>query len=107
MLIIAGHYFVEAEKRDAYVWEHRNVVHHARASQGCLDFAITADALDPLRINNYELWESEDDYAAFRDAVSPPEIDIEFLAVHMSTFEATPTSGTFDQSPRSGDRRPN
>ena len=107
VLVIAGHFFVEAEKRDAYVRALRDVVCHARAMPGCLDFAITADALDPMRINNYELWESEDDCDAFREAVSQPEFDVELFAVHMSRFDVIASSGTFDEASRVGDRRRN
>jgi quinol monooxygenase YgiN len=52
MLIIAGHYFVDAAQRDAYVEAFHDLVQRARAAPGWLDVAITADAVDPGRVNN-------------------------------------------------------
>ncbi|WP_233521353.1 putative quinol monooxygenase [Streptomyces triticagri] len=40
----------------------------ARAADGCLDFALSADLLDPDRINVYERWESDETLARFRGA---------------------------------------
>ena len=68
MLIIAGHLLVDPEDRDAYVADCGTVVEAARRSPGCLDFALTADTLDPARINVYERWESDDQLMAFRGA---------------------------------------
>ena len=38
----------------------------ARRAAGCLDFAITADLLDPARINIFERWESQAAVETFR-----------------------------------------
>ena len=35
-----------------------NLVTRAREAPGYLDLAITADSVDPTRINNFERWES-------------------------------------------------
>lgn len=78
-LIIAGHYFVDAAQRDGYVEALRDLVRRARAAPGCLDVAITADAVDPRRVNNYERWEREDALAAFRAVADPPKVDVEML----------------------------
>jgi quinol monooxygenase YgiN len=73
MLIIAGHLTVEPADRDAYVADCRIAVGLARKSPGCLDFAVSADPLDPGRVNVYERWESAADLAAFRG--SGPDAD--------------------------------
>ncbi len=54
MLIIAGHVQVAEERRDALVATFADLVRRARAAPGCLDVAITADSVDPRRINNFE-----------------------------------------------------
>jgi quinol monooxygenase YgiN len=36
-----------------------SVVQEARLADGCLDFAITADLLDPGRVNLRERWETQ------------------------------------------------
>jgi quinol monooxygenase YgiN len=66
MLIIAGHLITDPEDRDAFVAEGAEVVSLARGAPGCLDFCITADTLDPSRVNIFERWESEDELLAFR-----------------------------------------
>jgi quinol monooxygenase YgiN len=66
MLIIAGHLLVDPEGRAAYVAECEAVVRAARAAPGCLDFAITADTLEPDTIRVFERWEDEAQLLAFR-----------------------------------------
>ncbi len=36
-----------------------SIVEWARETAGCLDFAITADLIDPGRVNIFERWESQ------------------------------------------------
>jgi quinol monooxygenase YgiN len=43
MVIIAGYVLVDEGQRDAYVEAHRDLVECARAFEGCIDLAITAD----------------------------------------------------------------
>ncbi len=66
MLIIAGHLITAAEDRHAFVLEGAEVVSMARGAAGCLDFSITADTLDPQRVNIFERWETEEELLAFR-----------------------------------------
>jgi quinol monooxygenase YgiN len=66
MVIVAGHLLVDPAEREAYLEGCRQVVEQARRTDGCLDFAITADLLDPSRVNLYERWESQEAVEAFR-----------------------------------------
>jgi quinol monooxygenase YgiN len=66
MLIIAGYLVTAGEDRDAFVAEGAKVVSLARGAPGCLDFSITADTLDPQRVNVFERWETEEELLAFR-----------------------------------------
>lgn len=66
MLIIAGYLITDAADRDAFVADGTMAVTLARRAPGCLDFALTADTLDPARINVFERWETEDELLAFR-----------------------------------------
>jgi quinol monooxygenase YgiN len=47
------------ERRESYLAGSMSVVEKARQADGCLDFAITADLIDPGRVNLFELWESQ------------------------------------------------
>ena len=66
MLIVAGWLEVDAQDRDEYVAESAETVRQARTASGCLEFAISADTLDPARILVFERWESEAQLVAFR-----------------------------------------
>jgi quinol monooxygenase YgiN len=66
MLIVAGHLTVAASDRDRYVADCAAAVTAARAADGCLDFAVSADAVDPQRVNVFERWETRAQLAAFR-----------------------------------------
>ncbi|WP_432056177.1 putative quinol monooxygenase [Streptomyces sp. bgisy022] len=66
MIIIAGRLRVDAAERDAYVAGCAEVVAQARTTTGCLDFALSADPVEPDRVNVYERWESEEALARFR-----------------------------------------
>ena len=66
MVIVAGHLIVGRKVRDDYLAGCAAVVEKARATPGCLDFSISADLLDPTRINVFERWASRDAVEAFR-----------------------------------------
>jgi quinol monooxygenase YgiN len=66
MVIVAGHITVKPEQRESYLAGCVSVVEQARGTAGCLDFAITADMIDPGRVNVFERWESQAAVKAFR-----------------------------------------
>lgn len=66
MLIVAGWLRVDPEARADYLDGCRSVVAQARSAPGCLDFALSADLLDPGRINVHERWQSAEHLHAFR-----------------------------------------
>lgn len=66
MIIVAGSIRVDAADREAYLATCVPVVEQARATEGCLDFALSADLVDPERINVYERWASRARLDAFR-----------------------------------------
>jgi quinol monooxygenase YgiN len=68
MVIVAGHILVDPAAREEYLASCRDVVSAARAAPGCLDFALSADLVDPGRINVYERWDSQEAVEAFRGA---------------------------------------
>jgi quinol monooxygenase YgiN len=59
IVIVAGHITVDPEQRESYLAGCMSVVERARRADGCLDFAITADSVDPGRVNLFERWESQ------------------------------------------------
>lgn len=59
MVIVAGHLVLDPRQRETYLEGCRDVVDQARRAPGCLDFAVTADLLDPSRVDIFERWESQ------------------------------------------------
>ncbi len=66
MIIVSGVLYVDAADRDRYLQQCREVILAARASDGCIDFHLAADPIEPNRINVYEQWESVESVEAFR-----------------------------------------
>jgi quinol monooxygenase YgiN len=66
MVIVSGHLIVDEEAREDYLAGCADVVAQARRAPGCLDFAISADLLDPRRINVFERWASQSAVEEFR-----------------------------------------
>ena len=66
MIVVAGHLEVDPDNRDAFVAESQVAVRMARATDGCLDFAVSPDLVDPARVNILERWVSVEALAAFR-----------------------------------------
>jgi quinol monooxygenase YgiN len=87
MVIVSGHLEVDPAHRDAYVDGCREVVVAARAAAGCLDFHITADPLEPGRVNVYEQWESVAAVEAFRGDGPSEEQATEVLSAAVDQHE--------------------
>ncbi len=59
MIIIAGYTRTDAGKRNGAVEAFKGMVERARAFDGCLDFSISADVVDPERVNLFECWRDQ------------------------------------------------
>jgi quinol monooxygenase YgiN len=68
MVIVAGHIAVELQQRESYLAGCVSIVERALGAAGCLDFAITADLIDPGRVNLFERWESQAAVKNFRSS---------------------------------------
>jgi quinol monooxygenase YgiN len=76
MIIIAGHTLTEAHKRDAAVEAFVDMVERARKHDGCLDLSISADSVDPERINLFECWRDEQSWKAWRKIAKGPKVKL-------------------------------
>jgi quinol monooxygenase YgiN len=88
MVIIAGYVLVDEGQRDAYVEAHGDLVKRARAFEGCIDLAITADPVDRRRVNNIEVWASAQALDAWRAEANPPQTGIELADMQVRRFNA-------------------
>ncbi len=65
-VIVTGHLELDPADRDAFVADRAEFVRAARSAPGCLDFAMSADTVEPGRVNILERWESKQALHAFR-----------------------------------------
>lgn len=89
MVIVAGHLIVEPEEREQYLAGCESVVNLAREAPGCLDFAISADLLDPARINIFERWESQVAVEEFRGDGPSDDQGAAIRSAAMAEFDVT------------------
>jgi quinol monooxygenase YgiN len=87
MVIVAGHIIVAPEQRASYLAGCVNVVEQARSAAGCLDFSVTADLLDPGRINIFECWQSRESVEAFRGSGPSDEQAGAMLAASVAEYD--------------------
>lgn len=87
MIIVAGHHHVTAEQRDGFLAGSAEVVRAARDADGCVDFALSADLVDPGRVNVFEQWESVDAVQAFRGSGPDDETAAQILGAVVHQHE--------------------
>jgi len=87
MVIVAGHLVVDPQQRTSYLAGCVSVVEQARLAPGCLDFAITADLVDPGRIDIYERWESQAAVEAFRGSGPSEEQGAVMLSASVAEYD--------------------
>ncbi len=86
MMIVAGYLVVDPLKRDSYLEGCKAVVQQARRTSGCLDFAISADLLDPSRIDIFERWDSRAAVDAFRGGGPSDEQQDSIVSASVSEY---------------------
>jgi quinol monooxygenase YgiN len=72
MIIIAGYELVDAKERDNHVAAYRDLVSRAREFDGCIHVAITADSVDPERVNTVEVWRDAEAMGEWRKQANAP-----------------------------------
>lgn len=86
MFIVAGTLYVDPTERDAYLASCVEAVRAARSAPGCVDFAVSADLVEPGRINVYERWESDEQLLAFRGSGPTDEQAAAILGAEVHKF---------------------
>jgi quinol monooxygenase YgiN len=89
MVIVAGYLVVEPALREDYLAECKPVVQQARRTPGCLDFAMTADLLDPSRVDIFERWESQAAVDAFRGGGPSEEQQGTIVSASVSEYDVS------------------
>jgi quinol monooxygenase YgiN len=87
MVIVAGYLIVDPSHRDEYLSGCTDVVRDGRAAAGCLDFALSADLIDPGRVNILERWESVAAVEAFRGSGVDGEQGAAIVTASVAEYE--------------------
>ena len=64
-----------------------DVVERARRAPGCLDCAITADLIDPGRVNLFERWESQAALETGRGNAPGNELGAAMLSASVAEYD--------------------
>jgi quinol monooxygenase YgiN len=89
VIIVAGHINVEPGQRDSYLAGCIAVVEQARRADGCVDYAISADLLDPGRINIHERWTSPAAVEAFRGGGPSADQRAAMISASVTEYDVT------------------
>jgi len=87
MVIVAGHILVDPEHRESYLATCIGVVEQARGAPGCLDFAISADLVQPGRVNIFERWGSREAVETFRGSGPSDEQGAAILSASVTEYD--------------------
>lgn len=87
MIIVSGWLKVAPGERAAYLDGCRVVIEAARSAPGCRDFHLSADPLEPDRINVVERWDSVADVEAFRGSGPSGEQQAAILDAEVVQYE--------------------
>ena len=89
MIIVTGYLLVPADDRDDYLDGCREVVMQGRVADGCLDFALSPDLIEPDRINILERWETREALDAFRGAGTPDDQASRIVSASVSDYDVS------------------
>lgn len=87
LIIIAGYSLAKnTEERDESVAALAVMVAQARKQDGCIDMAITADSIEPMRSNIIEIWRDEASWKAWRKVAKGPRSRA--TSLHVSLYRS-------------------
>ena len=64
MLIVAGQFVVEPDKRDDFLRSREEGMRKSRSEPGCITYVFSADPIEPNLVYLFERWESKEALAA-------------------------------------------
>jgi quinol monooxygenase YgiN len=60
VLIVSGSFELDPAQRDAFIASRLEAMASSRLEDGCYDYVMSADPIDPARVCLYERWESQE-----------------------------------------------
>jgi quinol monooxygenase YgiN len=90
VVIVAGTFTVDPDQRTEFLEGRQESIKASREDRGCLQYAMSADAVDPAVVRLFEVWSSEADLEAhlqrMREPGQPPQGGVPVLAVAISKY---------------------
>jgi quinol monooxygenase YgiN len=90
MVIVAGTFTVDPERRAEFLEGRVESINASRADRGCVQYAMSADAVDPALVRLFEIWSSQADLQAhldrMRSAGPPPEGGVPVLGLDIKKY---------------------
>ena len=89
MLIVAGTFTVDPDRRAEFLESRLEANHNSRGEQGCQEYAMSADAVDPAVVRLFEIWSSRADLQAHLERVrslAPTEGGVPVLAHDLKMY---------------------
>jgi quinol monooxygenase YgiN len=89
LVIVAGTFTVDPARRAEFLEGRLESIRASREDQGCLDYTMSADAVDSGVVRLFEMWSSKADLQAHVQrirSVAPPEGGVPVLAVDMKLY---------------------
>jgi quinol monooxygenase YgiN len=90
MLIVAGYFDVDPDRRDQFISDRVEAIRASRAEDGCITYAFSGDPIEPGRVLLFERWESKAALAAHLEGLkSAPRAanDIKVLGAEIQQYE--------------------
>jgi quinol monooxygenase YgiN len=90
MLIVAGHFEVDPERREEFIAGRNEAMRASRAEEGCYVYAFSPDPLEPGRVLLFERWESKAALAAHLERLRSaprPDSDIKVHGAEVLQYE--------------------
>jgi quinol monooxygenase YgiN len=89
MVIVAGTFTVEPTRRAEFLESRVEAITTSRREQGCLQYAMSADAVDPAVVRLFEIWSSRADLQTHLERVrssARPEGGVPVLVRDMKMY---------------------
>jgi quinol monooxygenase YgiN len=89
VLIVAGTFTVDPDRRAEFLEGRLEAIHTSRGEQGCLQYAMSADAVDPALVRLFEIWSSRADLQAHLErarSAAPPEGGVPVLGADLKMY---------------------
>ncbi len=90
MVIVAGTFTVDPDQRAEFLEGRVESINASRQDRGCVQYAMSADAVDPAIVRLFEIGSSEADLQThldrMRSAAPPPEGGVPVLGIDIKKF---------------------